>query len=129
MKWKLIFGVIAVFALIGILGSTGSHQQVAGANTVVTPVTSTIVPTKAPIPTAKPTPTPRPTATPTPTVMWYPPTATPMPSTSVSNTMQTTQTTQTCAGATALCVDGTCSYAVHHQGACSHHGGVAQWYQ
>nr|WP_268981283.1 DUF3761 domain-containing protein [Streptomyces sabulosicollis] len=28
-------------------------------------------------------------------------------------------------GATALCNDGTYSYAAHHQGACSHHGGVA----
>lgn len=32
-------------------------------------------------------------------------------------------------GPTALCNDGTYSYAVHHQGACSHHGGVAQWYR
>jgi hypothetical protein len=31
-------------------------------------------------------------------------------------------------GATALCNDGTYSYAAHHQGACSHHGGVAQFY-
>ncbi|MBW8793104.1 MAG: DUF3761 domain-containing protein [Streptomyces sp.] len=32
------------------------------------------------------------------------------------------------AGATALCNDGTYSYAAHHQGACSHHGGVAVFY-
>lgn len=32
-------------------------------------------------------------------------------------------------GATALCNDGTLSYAAHHQGACSHHGGVAQFYR
>jgi hypothetical protein len=32
-------------------------------------------------------------------------------------------------GATALCVDGTYSYAANHQGACSHHGGVSVWYQ
>jgi hypothetical protein len=31
-------------------------------------------------------------------------------------------------GATALCNDGTYSYAAHHQGACSHHGGVATFY-
>jgi hypothetical protein len=31
------------------------------------------------------------------------------------------------AGATARCRDGTYSYAKHHRGACSHHGGVAQW--
>ncbi|MGH8961218.1 MAG: DUF3761 domain-containing protein, partial [Jatrophihabitantaceae bacterium] len=32
------------------------------------------------------------------------------------------------AGATALCKDGSYSYAAHHQGACSHHGGVAVFY-
>lgn len=32
-------------------------------------------------------------------------------------------------GPTAKCRDGTYSYAVHHQGACSHHGGVARWYK
>lgn len=31
--------------------------------------------------------------------------------------------------ATAKCKDGTYSYAKHHQGACSHHGGVAEWYK
>jgi len=31
-------------------------------------------------------------------------------------------------GATAQCVDGSYSYAANHQGACSHHGGVATWY-
>ena len=55
-------------------------------------------------PTAKPT-TARPTPTSTPTPVAGPP-----------------------AGATALCKDGTYSYAAHHQGACSHHGGVAVFY-
>ena len=32
-------------------------------------------------------------------------------------------------GPTALCKDGTYSYAAHHQGACSHHGGVAVFYK
>ncbi|MFE0514977.1 DUF3761 domain-containing protein [Streptomyces sp. NPDC058964] len=32
-------------------------------------------------------------------------------------------------GATARCNDGTYSYAAHHQGACSHHGGVAVFYR
>ncbi len=32
-------------------------------------------------------------------------------------------------GATALCKDGTYSYAAHHQGACSGHGGVAVFYK
>jgi VCBS repeat-containing protein len=29
---------------------------------------------------------------------------------------------------TALCNDGTLSYSAHHQGTCSHHGGVRVWY-
>lgn len=32
------------------------------------------------------------------------------------------------AGATAVCNDGTFSYAAHHQGSCSHHHGVAQFF-
>jgi Protein of unknown function (DUF3761) len=32
-------------------------------------------------------------------------------------------------GATALCNDGTLSFATHHQGACSHHGGVKVFYK
>jgi len=32
------------------------------------------------------------------------------------------------AGATALCVDGSYSFAAHHQGACSQHGGVSTFY-
>lgn len=31
--------------------------------------------------------------------------------------------------ATAKCKDGTYSYAKRHQGACAHHGGVAEWYK
>jgi len=30
-------------------------------------------------------------------------------------------------GAAARCKDGTYSHSAHHQGACSHHGGVAEW--
>jgi endonuclease YncB( thermonuclease family) len=30
-------------------------------------------------------------------------------------------------GATGRCNDGTWTFALHHQGACSHHGGVAYW--
>ena len=31
------------------------------------------------------------------------------------------------AGATAHCRDGTWSFSQHHQGTCSHHGGVESW--
>jgi hypothetical protein len=30
-------------------------------------------------------------------------------------------------GASAQCNDGTYSFSEHHQGTCSHHGGVARW--
>lgn len=33
------------------------------------------------------------------------------------------------AGAMAQCNDGSISYSQHHQGTCSHHGGVAVWYR
>jgi uncharacterized protein with FMN-binding domain len=33
------------------------------------------------------------------------------------------------ANATAKCKDGTYSHAKQHSGACSHHGGVAEWYK
>jgi hypothetical protein len=29
---------------------------------------------------------------------------------------------------TAICKDGSLSYSKQHSGACSHHGGVTQWY-
>jgi hypothetical protein len=32
-------------------------------------------------------------------------------------------------GATALCRDGTYSYSATHNGTCSYHGGVVQWYK
>ena len=41
----------------------------------------------------------------------------------------TSTTTTTGNGATAQCNDGTYSYAAHHQGACSRHGGVRQFYR
>ncbi|HUD44473.1 MAG TPA: DUF3761 domain-containing protein [Patescibacteria group bacterium] len=56
-----------------------------------------------------------PTATPTTTVV----------NTGVSNTSSTTVNQNS---ATALCNDGTYSYAAHHQGACSKHGGAKEFY-
>ena len=50
------------------------------------------------------------------------------PPTSAPTTTQATATTDHPAGATARCNDGTYSYAAHHQGACSSHGGVAVFY-
>ena len=35
--------------------------------------------------------------------------------------------TTNCPGATAICRDGTCSYAQHRSDTCSYHGGVREW--
>jgi hypothetical protein len=54
------------------------------------------------------------------------------PSVTIPVTVTTSSPTNTNTqnnGATALCKDGTHSYATSHQGACSHHGGVAQFYK
>jgi hypothetical protein len=44
-----------------------------------------------------------------------------------SSSKQPSAGTGDAAGATAKCKDGTYSHSKHHQGTCSHHGGVAQW--
>jgi hypothetical protein len=44
-----------------------------------------------------------------------------------STSSKTSTSTAASGQATAKCKDGTMSYAKHHQGACSHHGGVAQF--
>lgn len=51
---------------------------------------------------------------------------TPIVNTNIVNTLNTTVNQN---GATALCNDGTYSYAAHHQGACSKHGGVKVFYK
>ena len=55
-----------------------------------------------------------------------PPAETPVPQTAAP---QTEAPVAPGGGPTALCRDGTPSYAAHHQGACSSHGGVAQFYK
>jgi len=56
------------------------------------------------------------------------------PATESSPKFETKPSTKTTAanapeGATAKCKDGTYSHAKSHSGACSHHGGVAEWYK
>jgi hypothetical protein len=66
-------------------------------------------------------------APPSPTPRTAPPTEKPAPP------APTTPTTKSNAAApenaTAKCKDGSYSYAKQHSGACSHHGGVAEWYK
>ncbi len=53
-----------------------------------------------------------------------------IPTTTIINTnvVYTSNTTVNQNTASALCNDGTYSYAIHHQGACSHHKGVSVFY-
>jgi uncharacterized protein with FMN-binding domain len=53
----------------------------------------------------------------------------PAPATPAPRTQKPTSTSEHPANATAKCKDGTFSYAAQHRGACSHHGGVAEWYK
>jgi len=63
-----------------------------------------------------------------PTQSIFPTTATPTINVDI-NVVNTSSTTVNQNSATALCNDGTYSYAVHHQGACSKHGGVKEFYK
>ena len=76
---------------------------------------STLPPTAAAPPAAEPPPATDPPATEPPA------TEAPAP--------QTEAPVAPGGGATARCNDGTYSYAAHHQGACSSHGGVAEFYK
>ena len=113
-----------------VLASCGSQ------NTATTTKKQPAIATHTPKPT--PTPTQKPTFTPTLTIQYIPPTAAPTPivqqqtSTSTNAEQVNSPTGSTNgsvpAGATALCNDGSYSYAEHLQGACSQHGGVKQFY-
>jgi hypothetical protein len=68
--------------------------------------------------------------------IWYadqpaaslPPTTTPAPPPPRGG-MASGTVTPNAQNATARCKDGTLSFAANHRGACSHHGGVAQWFR
>lgn len=125
------------------------QQPGAGAADLATPVGLAVVLTAESCPKADgiaaPTPTPTPTPTPAPTTTKPKPKAT---ATHQSNgttggsssggsssggtsggSGHTEPPVDDHGGATALCNDGTLSFAAHHQGACSHHHGVAVFYK
>jgi hypothetical protein len=75
---------------------------------------------------AAPAPTAPAPAAPAPTSRPAPPTT---PRSVPAQPKTTTPAAGVPAGATARCKDGTYSFSKTHTGACSHHGGVAEWYK
>lgn len=109
MKKVLIIGGLLLVLAAGI--DTASSKPTSGFQKESTQADPVEVSTPTPTVTLFPTSTPIPTPTPT---IYIPPVYSP-------------PQIQYCAGASAICSDGTCSYSAHRQGTCSHHGGVAQW--
>ena len=77
--------------------------------------------------TSAPTNTKAPTAAPAPPTQ-EPPNVPPTPPSTAAKA-PTKSAAGAPEGATAKCKDGTYSHAKNHVGACSHHGGVAEWYK
>jgi hypothetical protein len=99
----------------GQVSLTDAQALVVHWDTADIPTPTTAAPTTTTAPPPPPTVTVPPVTVPPATLPPAPPATEPP----VSDT----------SGPTALCNDGTYSYAAHHQGACSHHGGVAEFYK
>jgi hypothetical protein len=97
-----------------VLATTTTTRAPVTTTTTLPPTTTTTLP---PTTTTTAPPPPPTTAAPAPPPAAVVPAPAPAPAVAPGN------------GATALCNDGTYSYAAHHQGACSHHGGVAVFYK
>jgi hypothetical protein len=139
VKVGAIIGIFIIF-IVGTATTQPNNASVLSSQTTISPVQKTEIthsivsaaPTVTPKPTAIPTVTPIPTSIPVPTryiaptAVYVQPTTPPSNTSTSTNTVQQSSSNNTCDG-TAICSDGWCSHAAHHQGACSSHGGVAQW--
>jgi hypothetical protein len=147
VAFSLIFLSFLFFSQfsLGVKASSSAIESLIPTFTPTFTFTPTATITLTPTPTDTPTITPTATFTLTPTITATP-TVTPTATKTITLTPTITNTrlpTKTYTpyigrtmvpsspgnGATALCNDGTYSYAAHHQGACSHHGGVAVFYK
>jgi hypothetical protein len=96
---------------------------------VTVPPATTVIPGAAVVATTPPTTYAPLTTRPPVVTTGLPPTSAPTAATPATVTNATSPPANgPPPGATALCRDGTYSYAANHQGSCSHHGGVAQFY-
>lgn len=124
----------ALFAGLVIVGAgcgpSSATKTVAAVTTTLAPTTTTttLAPTTT---TTEAPPTTTLPATTAPLQTSRPQTSPPRASAARTSPPQTSPPATTAPagnGATARCNDGTYSYAAHHQGACSHHRGVAVFY-
>ena len=118
----IVGGIFAFFLILIIAGATGKKTS----DTSISPTIETKVSTPSPTAIPSPSVTPTKIPTPKPTVYIPPPTQYIAPPTSVPQSAPVIQNNN---GATALCNDGTYSYAENHRGACSKHDGVKEFYK
>jgi hypothetical protein len=93
------------------------------------PAAAATAPTKESSSVRAPKPARTSKTAPAPPVTTSAPAAPPVTTAPATKPATTAPAAGTPANATAKCKDGTFSYAKQHSGACSHHGGVAEWYK
>ena len=104
----------------GACSGHGGVQKAANSGAAAAPAsTESASPAATPAPNAAPASKAAPAATAAPKAAAPAGTAAPKAAASTGNTDPT--------GATAKCKDGTYSKSKHHEGSCSHHGGVAEF--
>jgi hypothetical protein len=120
------FKIAAVVVALALTLMTGCGKKATptsreGSTTISVTTTAVSVTTTSPAVTAPPT-------TAAPATTSAPPTTNAAPATTQAPVASQAPAAGGPGGATARCNDGTYSYAANHQGACSRHGGVAQFY-
>ena len=129
--------IILLFVTLGCFSNSPQANRVNQSSSVVpengstpAPTVSTPAPTAAPVSNAA---TSSPTVAPANTTTPKPRSLTELPKTTSEKTVsdapsQSTETKADKPGATARCKDGSLSYSKTRRGACSRHGGVAEWF-
>jgi hypothetical protein len=119
-----------------VVSAVSSESSTTAAPSTTEAPSTTAAPDATPAPTPPPTPAPTPPPTPAPTPAPTPPptpapTAPPtVPPTTPAPTLPPTTAASSGhpAGTTGRCNDGSYTSAAHSQGACSHHGGLAEYW-
>jgi hypothetical protein len=126
-KKKIIGGsILGVLAIAGLGRACGGAASVP-ATSYTTPTTVTIAPA-ASIPTTTIAPTTTATWRPLITTTTVAPAPLPAEPTDSGGAVDVpNHAPDVVPGDTAVCNDGTVTHPLHHQGACSHHHGVAKW--